>query len=495
MTSGKMFGVVAAAVSVLLACQVDAQAEHRVALLIDVSRYDDEQLLRPATKLETIVEALQSYGFRCTQLQDPTGQKLKSAIEDFASSTPNRGTALLYFRGQVLPGNSKGREGTFLVATDAQADNARSIGNTGFAIDELLNAVSSKGGSSQNLVLVDSTGEPPVVDDDLPTDCFCASVSTQKLTASIMNQRELLSAVRAASSVWKASQSSQFVVSGPGSKAVAQPNQFVQGRQAGDEWVNARGMVFCWCPGGTYIAGSPADEPGRYPDEQQRNVVIQDGFWISKYEMTLRENLRNHPHRTIAEHKNHPLTMINHDDAKNMTWRTLSEQERKAGRLPTDWQYSLPTEEQWEYAARAGTASLYNFGDDVSQLPQHANFGDKSYYDTQDIFANSADRTLNDGNARLAIVGCYQPNAWGLFDVHGNVAEWCLDRLGDYDSDPTAPRTGERMVRNTRRTARVVRAGHGGAPAERARASAREGVVGDTREVWLGVRPAALIRP
>jgi formylglycine-generating enzyme required for sulfatase activity len=155
--------------------------------------------------------------------------------------------------------------------------------------------------------------------------------------------------------------------------------------------------------------------------------VIEDGFWIGKYELTLSQNLRSHPRSTIATHKNHPLTMINHDDARSMTTRTLSENERKAGRLPKDWEYSLPSEDQWEYAARAGTQTRFYFGNDLRQLPRHANFGDKSYYDSKVVYSNAAHRSLDDGNVRLAIVGSYQSNPWGLYDVYGNVAEWCIN--------------------------------------------------------------------
>ncbi len=175
--------------------------------------------------------------------------------------------------------------------------------------------------------------------------------------------------------------------------------------------------------------------------------MIPRGFWISKYELTVTENPRSRHNKATGSHKNHPLTMVNHDDAKQMTLKILTEEGHQHAALPGDWQYSLPTEEQWEYAARAGTKTQYSFGDDPQLLPEYGNFGDKSYYESLDVFSNSAHRTLDDGSVRQASVGRYNPNPWGLHDVHGNVAEWCLDgaiRGGGWVSSPENCRSAYR---------------------------------------------------
>ena len=124
---------------------------------------------------------------------------------------------------------------------------------------------------------------------------------------------------------------------------------------------------------------------------------------------------------------NHPLTMLHRDDGKSMVIRTLTESERQAGRLPDDWEDGLPSEEQWEYAARTGTDSRFDFGDDLTLLPQHANFADRSWCESGDVYSNPVDQTLNDGAPGQNLVGSCKTNAWGLHDVYGNVGGWCIN--------------------------------------------------------------------
>ncbi|MBI1249327.1 SUMF1/EgtB/PvdO family nonheme iron enzyme [bacterium] len=222
-----------------------------------------------------------------------------------------------------------------------------------------------------------------------------------------------------------ATQSAMAEPSKPSQNSEKPVVKFHPGQKAGDQWVNSHGMVFCWCPPGSYLAGSPADEPGRYEDESQREVVIREGFWIGKYEVTKGQWTGSAIRNCLASDDQHPQDMAMQSKDANRALKSLNESEAKAGALPPDWEYALPTEDQWEYAARAGTTSRFYFGDDIKQLPQHANFGDRSYYDTLDIYSNSAHRTLDDGFAKLAPIGSLKPNPWGLHDVYGNLAEWC----------------------------------------------------------------------
>jgi sulfatase modifying factor 1 len=110
-----------------------------------------------------------------------------------------------------------------------------------------------------------------------------------------------------------------------------------------------------------------------------------------------------------------PIYNMNHFEAEAICDR-LTEREAGAGRLPKGWAFRLPTEAQWEYACRAGTTTATAFGDSLSSF--QANFrGDKPY--------NGA--PLGPVLGRTQTVGSYRPNAWGLYDMHGNVFEWCRD--------------------------------------------------------------------
>ena len=115
---------------------------------------------------------------------------------------------------------------------------------------------------------------------------------------------------------------------------------------------------------------------------------------------------------------------------------------RKEGRT-----YRLPTEAQWEYACRAGTTTRFSFGDDEDDLYRYGNYCDRSNtngYSWQD-------KAHDDGHDKTAPVGSYRPSRWGLYDMHGNVWEWCADWYGEQYprgpvTDPTGPPDGKRRV-------------------------------------------------
>lgn len=202
---------------------------------------------------------------------------------------------------------------------------------------------------------------------------------------------------------------------------------------------------------GTFQMGSPISEPDRALSEIQHEVTLTKDFYMGKYPVTFEQydafceaTGRTKPSDHGWGRGNRPVIFVNWDDAMAYcAW--LSEQ--------TGQTWTLPTEAQWEYACRAGTTtpfSLGTAGDGNSLVSTQGNFW---WRDPYDVTKNGTytDRTKTPLK-ETQLVGSYSPNAWGLYDMHGNVYEWCNDWYGDYSNipatDPTGPATGEyRVVR------------------------------------------------
>lgn len=400
-------------VFVLLA-PIALQAEYRAALLIQHESGSD---------VAPVKAALERSGFYCSVVTELKGDKsVRDAIGDFAARTPTRGTALVYYSGDIV--TIQGREGSKTIGLPH--NEARE--GQGYSLSETLNSLKTRGGSLVDLFFLDSKVDPEIDELELPENTAII-VGEGASLASKLRSGDLLANLKSAGRRIFANLPSDLRLDGPASRAVSPPDKFpsLSGRKAGDEWVNSRGMVFCWIPPGTFIMGSPEGTPGRYPDEEQRQVSIAEGFWMQKYELTRGHFAsvgKNMPREMVGDHKLHPLNKYHMDDGKTIG-RNLTKSELQAGRLPEGWEYSQPSEEQWEYAARAGTQTTFFFGNDVSELPRYANFADKSYYDTGDIYSNYANRVLDDGAPGPSLVGSFLPNPWGLHDVYGNVSEWC----------------------------------------------------------------------
>ena len=192
---------------------------------------------------------------------------------------------------------------------------------------------------------------------------------------------------------------------------------------------------FVWIPAGRFTMGSPANEQDRHADEgPQMIVTLTRGFFMGSREVTQGEYqvvVGGNPSFFTGD-LNLPVEQVSWIDATDYSGR-LTEQERTAGRLPLGWVYRLPTEAEWEYAARAGTTTRFSFGDDLGYglLGQYAWYGD------------------NSGNTIHAVAG-KRPNRWGLYDMNGNVWEWCSDWHGNYPGgtvkDPHGAATGEERI-------------------------------------------------
>ncbi len=195
-------------------------------------------------------------------------------------------------------------------------------------------------------------------------------------------------------------------------------------------------------PPGTFLMGSPASEVDREEDEKQHQVTISEGFWMGRYEVTQAEYVQvmgtNPSH---FKGTNLPVDSVSWYNAVKYCTQ-LTARERKAGRLPAGHEFRLPTEAQWEYACRAGTKTATPFGGSLNS--SQANFcGDYPYPD-----GGQKGPYLKETKA----VRQYRTNAFGLYDMQGNVWEWCSDYLDPYPGgamiDPMGPRWGDfRVIR------------------------------------------------
>jgi formylglycine-generating enzyme required for sulfatase activity len=232
-------------------------------------------------------------------------------------------------------------------------------------------------------------------------------------------------------------------------------------------------LVRITAKGKSFMMGSPEGEKGRDKDEGRHEVRFTKNFYIGVTAVTRSQfaafaddsDYEAGPYtrwkdNEVSTTDAQPVVYMNWDDAQAFC-KWLS---KKDGR-----EYRLPTEAEWEYACRAGTKTMYSFGDDAEKLDQYA------WYEK-----NSKGVTYT--------VGKKQPNAWGLYDMHGNVCQWCSDGYGHYPvdavTDPQGPNDG---------SSRVVRGGSWLSRPQQCRSASRF-VVPAFRLNFVGFRVALTVK-
>ena len=203
------------------------------------------------------------------------------------------------------------------------------------------------------------------------------------------------------------------------------------GQQPVKSITNTIGMKLNKIPAGTFTMGSPEGEEGRMDNETQHPVTISKAFYMQTTEVTQgqwKAVMGTEPWKGDKKGPNYAASYVSWDDAVAYC-KKLSEKESKT--------YRLPTEAEWEYACRAETKTTWSFGDDEASLGDYA-WHDKNAWDIGEKYAHQ--------------VGLKKPNAFGLYDMHGNVYEWCHDYYEeDYykqspEKDPTGPTSGSFRV-------------------------------------------------
>ncbi len=199
---------------------------------------------------------------------------------------------------------------------------------------------------------------------------------------------------------------------------------------------NSIGMNFVYIPPGSYLRGSPIEELGRESDEKQQLVSLSHGYYMQTTEVTQEQ--------WKAVMGSLPLYIIKCDEkcpVERVSWDNAQEFINKLNILEESQKYRLPTEAEWEYAARAGSSTSFANGEiSVLTCDNDTKLGDIGWYC---------------GNSKISrhhIVAQKKPNSWGLYDMHGGVWEWCADWYGPYSSeavtDPGGPLDGaERTMR------------------------------------------------
>ena len=193
-------------------------------------------------------------------------------------------------------------------------------------------------------------------------------------------------------------------------------------------YINSLGMEFVLIPSGKFIMGSPEKEIGRdgKGKEQQHEVSINRQFYIQTTEVTLKQWRSIMGRKIFGGQKGAEDTPV-----VKVSWYDCIKYIKKINKL-NEGVYRLPTEVEWEYACRAGSSTAYNWGNDIDC--SKAMYGNKKSKSKECIdYVKSKGLSIN----QATHVKSYKPNAWGLYDMHGNVWEWCQDLFLDYNNEYT----------------------------------------------------------
>ena len=217
-----------------------------------------------------------------------------------------------------------------------------------------------------------------------------------------------------------------------------------------------------------FLMGSPESDPERGDTEfPQIQVTFTNIFWISKYEVTQSQYLAimgNNPSYFSGD-PSLPVENVSWNEAIDFCSK-LTQKERDAGRLPEEFIYRLPSEAEWEYAARGGSTNRFSFGDDI---------GYKQLSDYAWTSQNSGNKTHP--------IGTKKPNVWGIFDMHGNVFEWCTDWYAQYPGGAVIDYQGP-----AKGTDKSYRGGSWGNSPMESRCAARGGIEPTTKLNSFGFR-------
>ncbi len=226
-------------------------------------------------------------------------------------------------------------------------------------------------------------------------------------------------------------------------------------------------------PGGTFMMGSPEGEAGRYPNESPQHQVKVPGFFMGKYEITQAQYqaiMGEKPSNFIGEKR--PVEQVSWDEAVEFC-KKLSQ------KTNTEHTYRLPSEAEWEYACRAGTKTPFYFGETITT--------DLVNYDGNYPYGSTPKGEYRE---QTIDVGKFPPNSFGLYDMHGNVWEWCLDVYND--NYLGAPKNGSAWLTGKNNNIRLLRGGSWNNNARNCRSADRNDFARANRNYSVGFRVVAV---
>ena len=510
------------ATSLMLPLSLLAAAEvpsgPRAALLIGNEKYEGFTLGGVSQSLDRVEAGLKREGYSIVRLQDLNSDGQKKAVEAFANSVPSNGVAFFYFIGLGANLQRQGKQYNLLrpVKEKIQSDNdyrSRSLN-----VPDLIKTFNTQSGARVNLLFLDACWKSPLLpekgqingglrafapagdtlvmfgSDSLKlqpvpqgnTPSALATALAQNLPRLEVSLKETADAVAAATDQgWAGGATGRGIGKRPN---LPRTETLREGKSAGEGFVNSAGMGFRWCPPGSFTmgtarAGSPATR-----DREPVKATLTKGFWMGEHEVTQREYhlvTGKNPPIGFTRHKNAPYWGMTELKNINDFCKKLTDLDRKAGTLPSGWEYVAPTEAQWEYACRAGSDSAFYFGNDPAQLGRYGNFADNALRTANPDYYWAEPRADDGVGEALAPVGSYLPNAWGLRDMHGNVAELVADHLMS-----ERPGGKDPLVRVEKDGRNQVRGGAWCSTAEYCESTFRNGFTGNNKYNHIGFRIA-----
>jgi formylglycine-generating enzyme required for sulfatase activity len=449
------------------------QSEQRIALVIGNGAYESIPLRNPPNDAKAMGAALRQLGFDVIEKENLVQKDMKKEIQSFGQKLLKGGIGLFYYAGHGMQVNGR----NYLIPIGAQIEHEKQVEyeavDVGMVLAEMDNArnrlnivildacrdnpfarsfrSSAQGLASMNApsgTLVAYATAPGSVANDGPGENGIYTGELVKvMEAQGMKVEDVFKQVRSAvrettqgrQVPWESSSlegdfyfkppvqvaAPAFAPERTASVVPAQPARSESPVRTIKTWKEPiTGMEFVWIAGGCYLMGSPQAEVGRDPDEGPVHEVCLDGFWMGKTEVTNAQYRTFHKVHNSKEFQGvslngdpQPAAYVTWEDAESFAqWLTT----KNGGKN----KFRLPTEAEWEYACRAANDASRYWGDDPNKACDFENVADQT---AKKLWGWEEVHGCDDGYGATAPVGSFQPNAFGLQDMLGNVWEWNLD--------------------------------------------------------------------